>query len=177
MTAITAAAATATANKNSNSNKTTAKATATASATASQQAFISIGWPLGTSVCDTKENNKVQLPWLAQWPFDRTPEIHVKAWVWKGNDSIQQNRKTDLTWEVVRSEPWDLSSFDNKDLGRLPMHLCPSRDRDRCFLQELSWCLEVMRSEPWGLSSFDNKDLVRLPMHLCASRDRCIHFR
>ena len=159
MTAITAAA-TATANKNSNSNKTTAKATATASATASQQAFISIGWPLGTSVYDNNRINNVQLPWLAQWPFDRTPEIHVKAWVWKVSDSIQQNRKTDLTWEVVRSEPWDLSSFDNKDLGRLPMHLCPSRDRCIHF-RKISEYWSSRCVQPAFLTFRENNDTIQ----------------
>jgi len=72
MTAITAAAATATANKNSNSNKATAKATAAAPATASQQAFISIGWPLGTNVYDNKENNKVQpMKSMSRYEFER----------------------------------------------------------------------------------------------------------
>ena len=61
---------------------------------------FSIGWPLGTSVCDTKENNKVQLPRLAQWPSYLTHEIHVKVWVWKVSDSIEQNRKTELTWII-----------------------------------------------------------------------------
>ena len=35
---------------------------------------------------------------MAQWPSYLTHEIHVKVWVWKRSDSIEQNRKTELTW-------------------------------------------------------------------------------